>query len=223
MSNEELAVEIQKGNKKFCKQLWEQVENFVKKEAYRYYNALRLSGRHYTPDPDDFISEGYIAVLEAVKYYDRNKDFRYITYLSKTLKKAFSSVSGLGTLRAKKEPLNNCNSLNIIIGKEGDYIELIDSISDDAAQSEFKKIELSETQQIISEAIAELSECDRLLIKMRFWREQPYETIGSVLGITAAAVSKREKRILRKLRINDNLRSLYSAFKMHYKGIEIVT
>lgn len=92
MTNEELAIEIQNGNKLDCVKLWEQIEHFVKKSAFNYYNALRSSDREYIPDAEDFISGGYIAMLEVVKYYAPDKGYRYITYLSKTLKKAFATV-----------------------------------------------------------------------------------------------------------------------------------
>lgn len=221
MTNEELAIEIQKGNKSACAKLWEQVEHFVKKSAFSYYNALRLSGKEYIPDADDLISEGYIAMLEAVKYYAPEKGYRYITYLSKTLKKSFVAVAGLRTLRTKNEPLNNCSSLNLPVGTESDDMEFIDLLSDETAQNDFERIELSETQQIIADALAGLRECDRQLIKMRFWNEFSYEAIGSAFGITNSAAAVREKKILRKLRLNDTLRSLYYAFNMHYKGLEI--
>lgn len=221
MTNEELAIEIQKGNKSACAKLWEQVERFVKKSAFIYYNTLRLSGREYLPDKEDFISEGYIAMLEAVKYYAPDKGYRYITYLSKTLNKSFEAVAGLRTSRTRNEPLNNCSSLNLPVGTESDDMEFIDLLSDETAQNDFERIELSETQQIIADALAGLRECDRQLIKMRFWSEFSYEAIGSAFGITDSAAAVREKKILRKLRLNDTLRSLYYAFNMHYKGLEI--
>ncbi len=100
-------------------------------------------------------------------------------------------------------------------------MEFIDLLSDETVQNDFERIELSETQQIIADALAGLRECDRQLIKMRFWSEFSYEAIGKAFGITKSAVAVREKKILRKLRLNDTLRSLYYEFNMHYKGIEI--
>jgi len=221
MTNEELAIEIKTGNKSACAQLWEQVRYFIKKTAFRYYNALQLSGREYIPDADDFISEGYIAMLEAVKYYSPEKDYRYITYLNKTLKKAFAAVAGLRTSKMRNEPLNNSGSLNMAVTSESDDMEFIDLIADETVQNEFDHIEISETQQIVAEAISELIDSDRQLIKMRYWDEFSYETIGTSLKITGATVKVRERRILRKLRMNDNLYALYNAFKLHYDGIEI--
>lgn len=208
MTNEELAVKIKQGDKDARSELWEQVRLFIIKMAFKYYEKLQMSGREYIPDIDDFISEGYIAMMEAVKYYSPDKEYKYITYLSKTLKKAFVAVAGLRTSRTRNEPLNNSRSLNLPVGTESDDMEFVDLLADEEAQEHFLQIELTETQQIVADALAELNEGDRQLIKMRYWYECSFNTIGSALGITNTAAIAREKRILRKLRFNDNLRNL---------------
>ena len=209
MTNEELAIEIQNGNKAACTELWEQVKYWVIKCAYSYYNKLKQLDREYIPDVEDFASEGYIAMLEAVKYYSPEKGYKYITYLGKTLKKAFATVAGLRTSR--NEPLNNANSLNSPIGIESEDTEAIDMLSDETAQDDFQKIELSDTQQIFAAALANLSETDRKLIKLRYWDELSYTAIGKKIGITKSTVIARERKLLRKFRLNDSITALYNA------------
>lgn len=195
MNNEELAIEIQNGNKSACAKPWEQVKHFIKKSAFGYYNALRSSDREYVPDEDDFISDGYIAMFEAVKYYTLDNGYRYITYVNKTLKKAFAAVVGRRTLRTQNEPLNDCRTLNLPVGTESEDMEFIDMLSDETAENEFERVELFETQQLIADILAELRECDRHLIKMRFWSELFYDYIGSAFSIANSAAIAREKRM----------------------------
>lgn len=221
MINEELALAIQNGDKKACVQLWKQVEKLIKKYAFAYYNNLRLSGREYIPDEEDFISEGYTAMLEAVKYYSSDRGYCYTTYLVKRLKTAFAIVAGLRTSRTINEPLNCCGSLDIAVDSESEDTKFIDMLADETAQNDFERIELSETQQIVAEALAELNERDRQLIKMRYWNELSFTAIAAVLEISISAVIAREKKILRKLRLNSSLKELYGEFKLHYNGIEI--
>lgn len=220
MTNEELVSAIRNGDKKACVQLWEQVEKLIKKYAYAYYNNLRLSGREYIPDAEDFISEGYTAMLEAVKYYSSDKGC-YTTYLVRTLKTAFSAVAGLRTSRTINEPLNCCGSLDIAVDSESEDTKFIDVLADETAQNDFKRVELSETQRIVAEALAELNEQDRQLIKMRYWNEMSFNAVAKVRGVSNQAVIARERKILRKLRLNSSLRELYGEFKLHYNGIEI--
>ena len=221
MTNEELVSAIRNGNKKACVQLWEQVEKLIKKYAYAYYNNLRLSGREYIPDAEDFISEGYTAMLEAVKYYSSDRGYCYTTYLVKALKTAFSAVAGLRTSRTINEPLNCCGSLDIAVDSESEDTKFIDVLADKTAQNDFKRVELSETQRIVAEALAELNEQDRQLIKMRYWNEMSFNAVAKVRGVSSQAVIARERKILRKLRLNSSLKELYGEFKLHYNGIEI--
>ncbi len=209
------------GNKKACLQLWEQVEKLIKKYAYAYYNNLRLSGREYIPDADDFISESYIAMLEAVKYYSSERGYCYTTYLVKALRTAFAAVAGLRTSRTINEPLNFCGSLDVTVDSESEDTKFIDVLADETVQNDFERIELSETQRIVAEALAELNEQDRQLIKMRYWNEMSFSAVAKVCGVSNQAVIAREKKILRKLRLNSSLRELYGEFKLHYNGIEI--
>ena len=221
MTNEELVSAIRNGDKKACVQLWEKVEKLIKKYAFAYYNNLRLSGREYIPDADDFISEGYTAMLEAVKYYSSDRGCCYNTYLVKTLKTAFTAVAGLRTSRTINEPLNHCGSLDIAVDSESEDTKFIDVLADETAHNDFERIELSETQRIVAEALAELNEQDRQLIKMRYWNELSFTAIAVVLGVSSNTVIAREKKILRKLRLNSSLRELYGEFKLHYNKIEI--
>lgn len=221
MTNEELVSAIRNGDKKACRQLWEQVEKLIKKYAYAYYNNLRLSGREYIPDAEDFIAEGYIAMLEAVKYYSSDRGYCYTTYLVKALKTAFSAVAGLRTSRTINEPLNCCGSLDIAVDSESEDTKFIDVLADETAQNDFERVELSETQRIVAEALAELNEQDRQLIKMRYWNEMSFNAIAKVRGVSNQAVIARERKILRKLRLNSSLKELYGEFKLHYNGIEI--
>lgn len=211
MTNEELAIAIQNGNKNACVQLWEQVQHWVMKCAYSYYNKLKQSEREYIPDAQDFISEGYTAMIEAVKYYSPEKKYKFITYLSKTLKKAFTAVAGLTTTRARNEPLNNCKSLNSPIGTEDEDMEVLDVLPDEAAQDEFQHIEISDMQQIFNAVLAVLNESDRIIIKLRYWDKLSYTAIGKEIGITRSAVIAKERRILRKLRLNESINALYYA------------
>ena len=221
MTNEELVSAIRNGDKKACVQLWEQVEKLIKKYVYAYYNNLRLSGREYIPDAEDFISEGYIAMLEAVKYYSSDRGYCYTTYLVKALKTAFSAVAGLRTSRTINEPLNCCGSLDIAVDSENEDTKFIDVLADETAQNDFQRVELSETQRIVAETLAELNEQDRQLIKMRYWNEMSFNAVAKVSRVSSQAVIARERKILRKLRLNSSLKELYGEFKLHYNGIEI--
>lgn len=208
MSNEELAIEIQNGNKEAVIQLWEQVEKFIISQAHTYYRKLEATGREYIPEPTDLIAEGYFAMLEAVKYYSTRKGYKYITYLSKTLKKAFYAVSGYKTLKEQNEPLNKCKSLNIPLNEDSDNIEVIDIVTDKSAYEAFSAIEITDRNHIISNVLSSLNEADKQLLQLKYWQNLSYAEIGRIMGISNKAVIARERKLLIKLRINEQLNAL---------------
>jgi RNA polymerase sporulation-specific sigma factor len=95
VSNEELALLIQRGEKEYIAQLWTQIERFIEIKAWLY--ERHLSG--CAADEEDLLQSGYFAMLEAVKYYRPEKGYKYLTYLSYTLKKSFRKVAGIESSR----------------------------------------------------------------------------------------------------------------------------
>ena len=63
MNNEDLAVKIQGGERELLPQLWEQVERFVRQQAYRRTCMGAV-------DHEDLYQSGFLAVVKAVGSYD---------------------------------------------------------------------------------------------------------------------------------------------------------
>ena len=137
MTNEELALKIQSGCDEYIPELWEQVAAFVEWRAKKY---LAEYPPHYQDLKEDLINEGYFAMLEAAKGYDREKG-TFLTYLSYHLKTCFRSVifSGRGK-RREADPLNHAISLDVPI-EDADDLTLADMIIDDEAEAYYRHIE----------------------------------------------------------------------------------
>lgn len=137
MTNEVIALEIQRGHKEYIPVLWEQVAAFVEWRAKKY---LAEYPQHYQDLKEDLINEGYFAMLEAVKGYDREKG-TFLTYLSYHLRTCFRRVifSGRGK-RREADPLNHAISLDVPI-EDADDLTLADMIIDDEAEAYYRNIE----------------------------------------------------------------------------------
>lgn len=137
MTNEELALKIQSGCDEYIPELWEQIAAFVEWRAMKY---LAEYPSHYQDLKDDLVNEGYFAMLEAAKGYDREKG-TFLTYLSYHLKTCFRSVifSGRGK-RREADPLNHAISLDVPI-EDADDLTLADMIIDDEAEAYYRNIE----------------------------------------------------------------------------------
>lgn len=137
MTNEELALKIQSGHNGYIPDLWGNISAFVEWRAKKY---LAEYPPHYQDLKEDLINEGYFAMLEAAKGYDREKG-TFLTYLSYHLKTCFRSVifSGRGK-RREADPLNHAISLDVPI-EDADDLTLADMIIDDEAEAYYRNIE----------------------------------------------------------------------------------
>ncbi len=175
MSNEELADKIKAGESEYIGQLWQQVERFVRMKARGYYNKLNSSNINMFFDVEDLINESYLAMLDAVKYYDNEKG-AFLTVFNFFLSKHFQLVSHL----RRSESTHNYNwysSLNKIAGTEDGEKELLEYIEDKTALQEIIAVEDVDfcryARKYISKALntPEISKKERNYIKLIYFKD----------------------------------------------------
>ncbi|MBO8176669.1 RNA polymerase sporulation sigma factor SigF [Aeribacillus pallidus] len=76
---------------------------------------------------------------------------------------------------------------------EGDPITLLDQIADDREEKWFDKIALKE-------AIRELDDRERLIVYLRYYKDQTQSEVAERLGISQVQVSRLEKKILHQMK-----------------------
>lgn len=76
---------------------------------------------------------------------------------------------------------------------EGDPITLMDQIADESGEEWFDRLALSE-------AIESLGERERLIVYLRYYRDQTQSEVASRLGISQVQVSRLEKKILQTIK-----------------------
>lgn len=76
---------------------------------------------------------------------------------------------------------------------DGDPITLLDQIDDGNEERWFEKIALKE-------AISELEDRERLIVYLRYYKDQTQSEVASRLGISQVQVSRLEKKILQQMK-----------------------
>ena len=137
MTNEELAVLIQSGDKTRFLELWEQVKRFTWKQAQRKIRAL--DGRRGV-EVDDLVQAGFIALVDTVRCYDASAGFAFMTLYGIKLKAAFQMATGCRTERQRREPIDNAISIETPLTDEENADVLGDLIPDPAAELAFDEI-----------------------------------------------------------------------------------
>jgi len=201
MTNEELVVNIQRGNTDLLPELWDQVRLLICRSANRFFNQNRERCDAAGATVDDLTQEGFFAFMDAVRYYDPAKDYKFCTYLSLPLKKHFATASG-GRENNRREPLNISTSLDSPISDDDGGIALVDTIADPI--DEYDRCLVRESAR--RDCAALWVEMDKLpanqhsaLIMAGFYGME-LEAVAEIMGISRQAVQKQRNRAARTVR-----------------------
>ena len=200
MTNEEWAIEIQAGWEDYT-ELWEQVNKFIRQQAHRYFTLHAGTCAHAGVELDDLTQCGFMALQDAVRAFDPEAGTRLLTYMKYPLLSHFREVCGIRT--ARRDPLNNCASLDKPVGDEGDTTLADLQPSQSAAQDMEAALEWEYTRELheaIGKALDTLDEPQRETIRRRYWNRETLQAVAKDIGITPERVRQRESAALRRLR-----------------------
>ena len=148
---------------------------------------------------EDLISIGTIGLIKSVNTYRTDKNIKLATYASRCIENEIlmylrKNASQRGEV-SLDEPLNtdwdgNELLLSDVLGTEADTV--------------MRPIEDDVDRQLLTAAIAKLSDREREIITLRFGlnggREQTQKEVADRLGISQSYISRLEKRIIDRLK-----------------------
>lgn len=206
-TNEQLALRIKDGEEFLLPQLWTQVERFVRMKARQYAHRAEESGRGlHGCELEDLEQAGYFAVVSAVRYYNAESGFTFLTFLSNTLKTSFSEAQNIRTSRAQNDMLNSAGSLDEPFS-EADDSSLHDVIADTCTEAEgsVEEIALNRAYRVqlhaaLEKCLTSLPDLQERIIRERYYKGLTFNQIGEGLGYSHQGVRQIEDRALRKMR-----------------------
>ncbi|MCI9263201.1 MAG: RNA polymerase sporulation sigma factor SigE [Oscillospiraceae bacterium] len=148
---------------------------------------------------EDLISIGTIGLIKAVSTFKADKNIKLATYASRCIENEIlmylrKTANQKGEV-SFDEPLNtdwdgNELLLSDILGTEEDTVE--------------KPLEDDVDRQLLSQALDQLEERERVIITLRFGLdgrpEQTQKEVADLLGISQSYISRLEKRIIQRLK-----------------------
>lgn len=148
---------------------------------------------------EDLISIGTIGLIKAVSTYKAEKNIKLATYASRCIENEIlmylrKTANQKGEV-SFDEPLNtdwdgNELLLSDILGTEEDTVE--------------KPLEDDVDRQLLSQALDQLDQRERVIITLRFGLdgrpEQTQKEVADLLGISQSYISRLEKRIIQRLK-----------------------
>lgn len=212
MTNEQLALQIQAGETSLYTPLWEQTEKLIVKLARYYYNGHKLPASF---DFEDCLQCGFIALVRSVQAYKPDKGYKLTSYLWNYLRNVIAEE-----LRIHNgKPLYKTCSYNVPVDDCGE-IEMLDIIEDEEAGESFNRVELSDAQRIVREAIERLPEDQRNIIILLYYKELTIKQTATYLCITDGQVVELKKKAVRYLRKDRRLMELHRDYCLHYSHME---
>lgn len=204
-TNEQLAVFIKNGQIEYIPQLWENVYKMLYKLGNAYY--LQFSERCISSGVtlDDIYQECFFVMLNMIKAYSSESEYKFLTYANFQLKKHMRNILHYGGNFAEN-PLNVCKSLSeSVTGLKDEEKTLQDTLPDEAAELAYSDVDELVYQMQLHNALdseinAVLTDTEKRLIEQRYFQKSTYNKIGRAENITTMAVIEREKRALKKLK-----------------------
>ena len=210
MINEGLARRIQQGERDLLLQLWEQVQRYAHDRAYKWFRATNGRGGQTVQDLEQ---EAFLALLEALEGWDK-KAGPFLPWYSLRLKAASTAATAQRTQRDRKDPLQDCLSLDApLTDREGDPFTLEDTILDQRAEDDLEAVEEREKQAAIWRVINSLQDDQRQVILLRYYHDMTREQTAQRLRLTKARAATIEAKALRLLRHPVNSRVLLAHIK----------
>lgn len=170
MTNEELAVRIQNGEKDLMTQLWEQNQGIVNQKAYTLFAAYHNRCTSCGVELDDIIQICFFALCDAVEAYKADGEYKLLSYLKFPLLNHFHALIGLRS--SKHNSLDQCKSLNESIGEDDDTTRL-DLLADPNSEEPFEDIIddvfQSELRKILEKSISKLPINRSIVIRGRYF------------------------------------------------------
>lgn len=205
MTNEQLAEAIQTGDRSKILPLWEQVRRYAHDRAYKWFRATNGRGGQTVQDLEQ---EAFLALLEALEGWDEDAG-PFLPWYSLRLKSAFTAATMQRTQRDKRDPLQDCLSLDApLTDREGDPFTLEDTIPDQRAEDDLNTVEERDRQAAVRRVLDSLAPEQKQVILLRYYHDLTREQTARRLHLTKARAATIEAKALRLLRHPVNSRVL---------------
>ena len=209
MVNEELAVLIQHGEKKYILQLWEQTERLIKSIILKKYKSKTLP---YGYTIDDLLQCAYFVLLAAIKYYDSTKDLKFNSYLDRCVMHVINTELRKAGSKADLSAL----SLDTPISDKDETLTLFDTIEDEGATERFSSVEDDELITIVRTAVNALPDDERQVIICYYFRGLTLSQTAEKLNTDTSRIVYVKNKALAHLRRDNQLRKYY----YEYSGVD---
>ena len=209
MTNEELVTAIQRGDDGLIPELWEKVWKFVKWRANLFYSSCEIARQRHTT-VEDLTQAGYFGFLDAIRYYNHYKPYKFVTYLDNTLKNAFQKEVGLRG-KCASDPAFTSKHLEDPVNDD-DQMTLLTTLNavaqSDSIDTSFENMFNQELRRVLECAMRNLSKSEESVIRQAYFWGQSIQQISEDRGCSDSFAFAVRDKALRKMQYGPYRRQL---------------
>lgn len=206
MTNEEIALEIQAGNKLYISILWEKTKRLLFSLAAKEMrsDAMKARAKESGLEPCDIEQELFFALVAAVKAYDPSRGYRFTSYLKYAVKNRLQSVLGLRTEKQKRDPLCRADSLDRQIEQEDGETSLSDIVPDPQGETGLFSAEDAifkhQLHEALETALNDIEPEQKRVIVGRYFQGQTLKALAESEACSLDWIRQREAKALVRIR-----------------------
>ena len=202
MTNEQLTLDIQNGNRAALTELWGAVRPLLFSLAWRFYTRQgkeRCARRGVALE--DLQQESFFALCDAVQAYRPEKGYQFTTYLHYATENRFRACMGV---LGKADALNHADRLERPIPGDEEGREQGDTLPDEEAEAALLAVDDTAQREhfhnVLEQALGELSVVQSAVVRHRFTQRHTRTETAQALHITPQEVRREESKALQLLR-----------------------
>lgn len=221
MTNEEIALRIQAGERNLIDVLWEQNTGLFMNKSYSLYTRNQHRCVLCGVEIEDIIQVCFLALLDAVRAFLPETGYKLMAYFKFPLLNHFSTLVGIRSV--KRDALNYSASLNETFG-EDKVKERIEALADADSMTPYEAVDddifRSQLHNALEHAISNLSDNRAFTIRKRYFERKTLTQIAAEMGLTHQRISQLERKAIEKLKCDRNLQAFNDEIIAHwaYKG-----
>lgn len=223
MTNEELVTAIQNGCTDLMETLWNQNKRFINAKAYAWKRAFENIPYF---DVDDLEQSAWLALVDAIKYYNPESGCKFLTVYAWFIKRQFQKVIGINSKKRDALFFAQYSLDSPVLEYEPDSDTIGDTIADPSSDTPFGAVEDdSERKQFRSTMDTVASD---ILTKQQ---QEVYKALLSDLrcsnmaenkGISVTRIQQQKKRVLEALRNDPRILQLWLDLTNQQETVEDV-